>query len=171
MGTKLTVIAKDKAGNARKVTVTIYEAPKPLNASKTVEKDGIKFDATFSSNDFQPKGELTAKIKATNISEEVISYIGFNGCDRGLHTTVYAEDDNGQVFEGSEKPNNEYSCNTEVKNYSLDPGETIEVTEVLYPPTKGLNDHVYAKVTFQKGSNASYPLEPIEVQIDIKDKK
>ena len=53
-GTKLTVIAKDKAGNARKVTVMVYGAPKLLNVLKTVEKDGIKFDVTFSSKDFIP---------------------------------------------------------------------------------------------------------------------
>ena len=103
-GTKLTVIAKDQAGNEKKVTVTVYEAPKPLNVSKTVEKDGIKFDVTFSSKDFKPNGELTATIKATNMSEEVIPYIGFDGCDRGAKATIFA-DENGQVFTGSEKPN------------------------------------------------------------------
>ena len=60
-GTKLTVIAKDKAKNAKKAIVTVYGVPKaepkpepepqpelkPLTISKTVEKDGIQFDVTF----------------------------------------------------------------------------------------------------------------------------
>ena len=166
-GNKLTVIAKDKAGNAKKVTVTVYETPKPLNVSKTVEKDGIKFDVTFSTKDFKPNGELTANIKATNISEEAIPYVRWDGCDRGVRATIFA-DDNGQVFTGSQKPNG-LSCNQAVWNSTLLPGETIEASQVFYLPTNGLNDHVYAKVTFQKGSNASYPLEPIEVLIDIYD--
>ena len=116
-GTKLTVIAKDIAGNEKKVTVTVYEAPKLLNVSKTVEKDGIRFDVTFSSNDFKPNGELTATVKATNISEETIPYIGFNGCDRGVKATIFAET-NGQVFTGDQKPNGLH-CTDEVRYYTL----------------------------------------------------
>ena len=96
-GTKLTVIAKDKAGNGKKVTVTVYEAPKPLNVSKTVEKDGIKFDVTFSSKDFKPNGELTVKIKATNISEEAIPYV-MSGCDSGGRANIFAVE-NEQVYQ------------------------------------------------------------------------
>ena len=163
-GTKLTVIAKDKAGNAKKVTVTVYESPKLLNVSKTIEKDGIKFDATFSSKEFKPNGELTAKIKATNISEEVILYVRINGCDREIKTYILA-DDNGQVFTGIKKWNKPSICHQAVKYYTLLPGESTEATQEFYLPANGLNDHVYAKVTFQN------PMSPTEVQIDIKNKK
>ena len=69
------MIAKDKARNAKKAIVTVYGVPKPepqpelkpLTISKTVEKDGIGFDVTFSSNDFKPNGELNVKVKAINI--------------------------------------------------------------------------------------------------------
>ena len=130
------------------VQMDIKEAPKPLSVSKTVEKDGIKFDVTFSSVDFQSNGELTAKIKATNISEEAIPYVMFDGCDRGVKTTIFA-DDNGVVFIGHQKPNG-LTCIQAGKYSTLAPGKTIEATQEFFLPKNGLNDHVYAKVTFQK---------------------
>ena len=167
-GTRLTVIATDKAGNAKKITVTVYGAPNPLNVSKTVEKDGIKFDVTFSSKDFKPKGRLTAKIKATNISEEAIPYVHFDRYDRGVKANIFA-DDNGQVVTDSKKPiRNGLKDLQAVKYSTLAPGQTTEETQELYLPTNGLNDHVYAKVTFQKTIEARGSLAPIEVQIDIK---
>ena len=152
-GTKLTVIAKDKAKNAKKAIVTVYGVPKaepkpepkpepepqpelkPLTISKTVEKDGIQFDVTFFTNDFKPNGELNVKIKATNISNEATPYVGNNGCDRGIRVEIFTEDMNGQVFKGSYKPDG-ILCNLEVSNYSLAPGESTEETEVFILPTK-----------------------------------
>ena len=178
-GTKLIVIAKDKARNAKKATVTVYGVPKaepkpepkpelkPLNVSKTVEKDGIRFDVTFSTDDFKPKGELKVKVKATNISNEAIPFIK-NGCDRGINAAIFTEDMNGQVFEGSIKPDG-MACATQIKPASLDPNESMVYTEGFYLPTNGLNDHLYANVTFSKRLDYMDPVEPIEVQMDIKE--
>ena len=167
-GTKLTVIAKDKAGNAKKTTVTVYQAPIPFKSKETIEKDGVKFDVTLISSDLQPNKKLNVKVKATNVSEEAISYIGYDACDHGLHAAVYTEDKLGEVFEGGKSGSHILSCAQVIKNYSLDPGETIEVSETFIIPTKGFNNHFYVIVTFQKGLTADYPLEPIEVRIDIK---
>ena len=46
---------------------------------------------------------MTAKIKATNISEEAIPYVHFDRYDRGVKANIFA-DDNGQVFTDSKKP-------------------------------------------------------------------
>ena len=167
-GTKLTVIVKDKAGNARKATVTVYQAPIPFKSTETIEKDGVRFDVTITSRDLQPEKKLNVKIKATNVSEEAISYIGRDACDPGLHVAVYTEDKLGEVYEGGKSGTNMLSCAQVIKNYSLDPGETIEVSETLITPTKGFNDQLYVIVTFQEGMDASYPLEPIKIRINIK---
>ena len=110
---------------------------------------------------------MTAKIKATNISEEAIHYVRYDGCDRGVKANIFA-DDNGQVFTGSQKPNG-LVCSLAIRYSTLAPGETTEATQEFYLPTNGLNDHVYAKVTFQKiiDTDARKPMSPIEVQIDI----
>ena len=75
------------------------------------------------------------KIKATNISDEAIPYVGFNGCDRGIRVAIFTEDMNGQVFKGSYKPDG-MLCNLQVSNYSLAPGESTEDTQVFYPTNK-----------------------------------
>ena len=67
------------------------------------------------------------------------------------------------------KSQNGLVCSLAIRYSTLAPGETIEATQEFYLPTNGLNDHVYAKVTFQKiiDTDARKPMSPIEVQIDI----
>ena len=102
-----------------------------MTISKTVEKDGIGFDVTFSSNDFKPNGGLNVKVKAINISDEAIPYVGFDGSDRGIKAAIFTEDMNGQVFKGSNKPSNIVG-NMMVSYYSLAPDESTEETNVFY---------------------------------------
>lgn len=108
------------------------------------------------------------KVKATNVSEEAISYVGRDACDPGLHVAVYTEDQLGEVYEGGKSGTNMLSCAQVIKNYSLEPGETIEVSEAFITPTKGLNHYFYVIVTLQKGLNADDPFNPIKIRIDIK---
>ena len=72
---------------------------------------------------------------------------------------------NGQVFKGSNKPSNIVG-NMTVSYYSLAPDESTEETNVFYLPTKGLNDHVYANIAFQKRIDDQ--LELIEIEIGYK---
>ena len=84
--------------------------------------------------------------------------LDWSGCDRGVRANIFAVDIE-QVYTGSNKPNG-LNCTMGVMNDTLAPGETIEVTQEFYLPKNGLNDHVYAKVKFQKiiDTDASKPM-------------
>ena len=137
-----------------------------FNIVKTVEQDGIKFEVMLNTKDIQKGKKLYAKVKATNVSEDHIPYISSNGCDVGLHARLHTESDTGQVKAGSNWRSSLSECTDSVEQYFLEPGETIEILEILYPPTEGLKDNAFVKVTFQKGLEGD-PLTPIEIPIAI----
>lgn len=131
---------------------------------KTVEQDGIKFEIMLSQTD----ENLYAKIKATNISEDTIPYVGYNGCDRGLSANLFAESDDEEVQVGSKWRNLLMSCTQAVVQRFLEPGAMIEVLEVLSPPTEGFKENHYIKVKFQKGLlDDTSPSIPLEIEIPI----
>lgn len=117
-----------------------------FNVKKTIEQDGIQFEIMIDQSD----EKVYTKVKATNISSETIPYISGHGCDPGMSADLFAESEAEQVKVGS-KWVTVMACPQMVNQYFLDPGESIEMLEVLYPPTRPLNHNYYIKVTFKKG--------------------
>ncbi|WP_338448696.1 hypothetical protein R4Z09_21110 [Niallia oryzisoli] len=74
--------------------------------------------------------KIFTKVKATNITSEPIPYVGFSGCDPGISARLSAVAEDGSVKPGS-KWRMTGSCTPEVPLYSLQPGASIEVVEVL----------------------------------------
>ena len=95
--------------------------------------------------------EAILKAKATNVSEDTVPYIAYDGCDRGFSANLFAESDDGQVEVGSKWRHPLILCNPEVRELFLEPGETIEELEILNPPTEGFKENHYVKVKFNKG--------------------
>lgn len=140
-----------------------------FNFKKTVEQDGIKFEALLNTKELDPGGKVYAKIKATNVSTESIPYWGGSPCDLGFSANVFSESQNGQVMKG-DKWNNKLMCPTIPVQYFLEPGETIEVTEVLYPTSNQVIENSYIKVIFDKGLlDGASSLTPIEIPIGIQE--
>lgn len=116
----------------------------------TVEQDGIKFEVALNTEELAAGEKLYVKVKATNTSADVIPYWGRDGCDIGLSANIFIENESGKAEEGS-KWNSIRPCTAMPEGYFLEPGETIEVTEVLYPAAERLNENAYLKVLFQQG--------------------
>ncbi|MED4531234.1 Ig-like domain-containing protein [Metabacillus fastidiosus] len=113
---------------------------------KVINQDGLEFQAILSQID----KKLYAKIKVTNKSEETIPYSGKNGCDKGISADLFTETDNGEVRTGS-KWTSPALCTLAIKKYSLKPGETAEILEVINLPNEPLNGDIYLKINFQRG--------------------
>ena len=135
-----------------------------FNVAQMVEKDGIRFNVMLSETDTK----LYAKLKATNVSENTISYIGYDGCDRGLKANLFNKTDSGEVKVGS-KWRTSSACTAAIEEYVLEPGETIEVIEVLYLPKEPVDGGMYLKVGLETGSYSDEaPLTPTEIEIPVK---
>jgi hypothetical protein len=64
-------------------------------------KDGIEFQVMLNTTELQTNGKLYAKAKVTNVSEETIPYLGYDGCDLGVSSSIIAESDDKQAKVGS----------------------------------------------------------------------
>ncbi|RHW31377.1 S-layer homology domain-containing protein [Lysinibacillus yapensis] len=137
-----------------------------FNVEKTVERDGIKFDLFLG----QAYGRLYVKTKATNISENGVPYIGFNGCDRGFSANLFTENNGEKIEVGSVWRNPVILCTQAIQDLVLEPGETIEETEILNPPTEGFKENHFVKVEFQKGVyEGNSTIIPIEIEIPLEE--
>lgn len=133
-----------------------------FNFEKKVEKDGIEFHVMLSKTD----EKLYAKVKATNVSDDTISYLGADGCHAGLSADLFEDTNAGQVKVGSKWKTGRI-CTAAPVQYFLKPGETIEVIEVLYPPTEGLNESNFIKVKFNKELSDGTYFNSIEIPITL----
>lgn len=133
-----------------------------FNVEKKVKSDGIEFHVRLSEAD----EKLYAKVKATNISEDTIAYFGNDGCHVGLSADLFKDTDAGQIRVGS-KWGTARACTAALVQYILKPGETIEVIEVLYPPTEGLAESNFIKVTFNKELADGTFFNSIEIPIRL----
>ncbi|MGG3805223.1 Ig-like domain-containing protein [Metabacillus fastidiosus] len=131
---------------------------------KVMNQDGLEFQAILSQID----KKLYAKIKVTNESEETIPYFGIDGCDKGLSADLFTETDNGEVREGS-KWKSPALCTLAIKKYSLKPGETAEIIEVINLPGEPLNGDAYLKINFQKGlPNGNHSPSIVKIPVQLK---
>lgn len=128
-----------------------------------IEKDGIKFDVQVS----QTETKLFAKLKATNVSGKTITYIGTNGCDPGLKADLYNRVNFGEVRIGN-KWWTIIACTEAIEEYELDPGKSIDVTEVLYLPEESVDGETFLKVRLVTGTYSDEEIvTPIEIEIPI----
>ena len=133
-----------------------------FNVEKKMERDGIEFHVMLSETD----EKLYAKVKTTNVSDDTISYVGNDGCHVGLSADLFEDTDAGQVKVGS-KWKTARICTAAPVQYFLKPGETIEVIEVLYPPTEGLNESNFIKVKFNKELSDGTYFNSIEIPVKL----
>ena len=137
-----------------------------FNVNKLIEQDGLKFEATLG----QTVDNLYAKVKVTNVSKEIIPYMGYDGLDKGLSTTILSKNDAGESKVGSKWFNTSIVGNAALWEKTLKPGEAIEFFEVLYLPSQPLYENNYLQVTFQKGRiKDPYPSQMlVEIPIELK---
>lgn len=131
---------------------------------RSFEQDGVRFGIMLD----QQEEKVLVNVTATNISNESIPYVGFNGCDPGISAHLYSETEDGPVNVGSLWRTGN-ACTMDIPQYNLDPGESIEVVHMLYPPEQ-LPENVYAKIRFNKGSYAgNSTFSPIDISIPLQD--
>ncbi|WP_191090561.1 S-layer homology domain-containing protein [Niallia endozanthoxylica] len=161
----ITEDVQSTSGNPLSEPVRIkFHTNKPeFDVEKSVEQDGVKFDIMLDLTD----EKVFAKVKATNITSGPIPYVGFSGCDPGISAGLSTESVDGSVKTGS-KWRLSGSCTPEVPQYSLQPGASIEVVEVLYPPEQPAGKNLYVKVRFQRGTSESHStFNPIDISLSF----
>ena len=135
-----------------------------FNINKSKEQDGLKFDVTLG----QTVENLYAKVKVTNVSTEIIPYMGYHGLDQGLSAAVLSKNEAGESKVGSKWFNASISGTAALWERNLNPGETIEIFEVLFLPEQPLYENNYLQVTFQRGQLNNRPsMNPLEIEIPI----
>lgn len=151
-------------GNTLKEPIKMkFQTTNPeFNDGEKVERDGIEFHVMWSKTD----EKLYAKVKATNVSDDTISYVGNDGCHVGLSADLVEDTDAGEVKVGS-KWRTVSTCTAAPVQYFLKPEETIEVTEVFYPPTEGLNESNFIKVKFNKELSDGTYFNSIEIPVKL----
>lgn len=164
-------ITKDiqsKLGKALTEPITIKFHTNPLESDikSSFEQDGVHFDVQLDQND----EKVLVKVTAANTSNDSIPYIGFNGCDPGMSAHLYSGTENGPVKVGSKWGiSSGFSCTLNVPQYHLEPGESIEVIDVLYLPKQPV-ENLYVKIKFNKGNasgKSSY--NPINISIPLQE--
>ena len=155
------------------ITMKFQTVNPEFNVEKTIERDGIKLHVMLNAEELSTDEKLYAKLKITNVSDHAIPHWGLDGCDLGLTASLFSKSDAGKVEVGR-KWNNRV-CTSAIEQYFIEPGETIEVFEVLSPPTNQLNEKNYLKVVFRKGLYDNYtdfsPITLMEIPIKIKELK
>lgn len=157
-------IAKDvKAMNGENLKKPIQIKFKTTNPEFTLAKatiqNGIKFEVQLHQTD----EKLYAKLKATNLSEAPIPYFGTDGCDKGLSANLIsasAQTPIGHEWSGS------VMCTTALENYTLEPNQSIEVLNLLYPPKEGFTEDIDLEVKFKIGSYQDW-LPTIKIPINL----
>ncbi len=146
-----------KAGNslAEQVQLNFQINQPKFNTSVMVNKNRLQFDIKLN----QSGEKIFTKVKVTNNTGESVPYIGFNGCDRGLNAALFTDTKDDLIREPVPWHMLNGPCTDHLPQYQLQPGESIELATVLYPPAEPVNGELYAKVIFQRGtseSNSSY---------------
>lgn len=163
----ITKDVQSKIGNPLTEPVSIkFHTNRPeFGVEKSVEQDGIKFDLMLDLTD----EKIFTKVKATNITSEPIPYVGFSGCDPGISAGLSAVAEDGSVKAGS-KWRMTGSCTPVVPLYSLQPGASIEVVEVFYPPEQTTVENLFVNIRFQKvNKENSSDYHPIDVRIPLEE--
>lgn len=140
--------------------------PREFDEKEIVEQGGVKFEVMFNQTD----QKLYVNTKLTNISEESIPYIGFNGCDSGISVNLFAKIDSQSVLVGTPMWNPLLSCPQIVRQHTLNPGETIQTFEVFSTPKEDLKETHVVKISLKNGvldSTNPYEDDPIEVEVSL----
>ncbi|MBB6444482.1 S-layer homology domain-containing protein [Bacillus benzoevorans] len=162
-------ITKDmtsKMGNplAKPLKLKFHTNGPEYTINQTIEQDGIKLELAID----QSEEKVFAKVKATNVSSEPISYFGTNGCDKGIAADLFTDTKDGPVKIGSKWAPSGIACTLMIEHYVLQPGATIEILEVLYPPAEPVNGNIYVKAIFKREIDKSNPLiKPAEISIPL----
>ncbi|MBB6444371.1 S-layer homology domain-containing protein [Bacillus benzoevorans] len=137
-----------------------------FNLKKIVEQDGMQFDFQLD----QSNEKIFTKVTATNTTSETIPYIGFSSCDKGLNGALFIDTKDGPTTVGSQWMTIYGGCLTYLPQYQLQPGASIELMTVFYPPTEPVNGELYVKVIFQRGTSSNdYSYSPIEIFIPLEE--
>lgn len=136
-----------------------------FNVIEEFEQDGIKLEVMLA----EEKEWLFVKAKATNVSDDTISYFGINGCDEGFSAQLFADHNGDEIQVGQTWMNPMIRCPQMIMEGQLEPGKTIEELEILSTLTEDIYDNYKVKVTFQKGRIDEHAFgTPIEIEIPIK---
>ena len=77
----------------------------------------------------QREDKVFVNTKVTNNSNEAVLYHGTSGCDPGISARVYSDTKDGPVAVGGQW-HTKFACTTDVPQYTLDRGKSIEVVNV-----------------------------------------
>lgn len=146
---------------AAPVTITFHTNKPEFTVNQSVEKDGVQFDLMAAPSG----GKVFVKVKATNTSSQSIPYTSRSGCDPGLNAALATETADGLVKTGS-KWSTAANCTLAMRDLTLQPGESIEVVEVLSPDVQPFEEELYLQAELPIGT-VQHPKKPIEVSVPL----
>ncbi|KAA9022915.1 S-layer homology domain-containing protein [Niallia endozanthoxylica] len=146
---------------AEPVTIKFHTNKPEFTVKQSVEKDGVQFDLMADPSD----EKVYVKVKATNTSGQPIPYTSGSGCDPGLKAALVTETAEGPVKTGS-KWSTAANCTLAIRELTLQPGESIEIVEVLYPDVQSFDEEIYLQAVLPTGI-VENPKKPIEVSVSL----
>ena len=142
------------------ITIKFQTNQPQYHIQKTVTNNGLQVEMKVD----QTEDKVFVNTKVTNNSNEAVPYHGTSGCDPGISAQVYSDTLDGSVAVGSQW-HTRFSCTPNAPQYTLERGKSIEVVNVLYPPT-GSTENLYVKVKFNKG-NTGNSYNPLDFSIPL----
>ena len=86
-----------------------------------------------------------------------------------MNAAIFTDTKEGSKPIGSQWGMGVGGCTTDVPQHQLQPGASIDLVTVLYPPVEPVNGELYVKVIFQRGTSGSdYSYNPIEIKVPLK---
>jgi hypothetical protein len=151
-GDKQTV--NEKQGTLQKQQEQFDE---PLEVRKTIK--GIEYSLSISGNTFDLDGEIEVNGTVKNITDHPIDYIGYDGCDRGIHVFIPIPTYQSYFLEKGWDQKEAKACTEAIEHYTLEPGETLNESKVFIPSMRMGNirgmdtptGEYKAKLIFQRG--------------------
>jgi hypothetical protein len=129
----------------------------PLEVMKTI--NGIEYSLSISGNQFDLDGEIEVNGTVKNVSDHPIDYIGYDGCDRGIHVFIPIPTYQSYFLEKDWDQKEAKGCTMAIEHYTLEPGETLNESKVFIPSMRMGNlrgmdiptGDYKAKLIFQRG--------------------
>jgi hypothetical protein len=158
----LTKDVKSQIGNPllEQIAIHFHTNQPEFNIIKSIEQDGMKFDIKID----QSNEKIITEVQATNISNASIPYIGSDSCDPGMYAYLFSDTSSGGV---GTRLNSANGCTLAIEEYNLEPGESIKIVEILYPPTQPKQGNIYVKVGFKRELHENFT--PIEISVPLQD--
>lgn len=146
---------------AEPVAIKFHTNKPDFSVKQSVEQDGVQFDIMADPS----YKKVYVKVKATNKSSQPIPYISGSGCDPGLDAALVTETADGPVKVGG-KWSTAANCTLAIRELTLQPGESIGIVEVLYPPAQPFDEEIYLNAVLPTGTMKD-PKQPIEVSVPL----